>query len=296
LEEIKGYAQSCLSEIYMITGRLREAVEVGEQALASFETLGNSWWASAPTIASGTLGRLAQSAIYLGEWDLGLSYCKRALTHGANVNDLRLQVVGLYRTGSVHIQRGDIERGVRYCDKALALEPIPYDAAMAKVFRGYGQIKAGRLDEGIADLRQAITWFEQSRLSHVRLPAILRLAEGYLRRGEVAVARELIDDVLSNSRALGYRYLEGLAEHLMAQCLVFEAPAVAVKHVTGAHRIFEAIGARNDLAKALVTRAKLSQNDRVEARRLLSEAMAIFETLGTIDEPARARAALAALG
>jgi class 3 adenylate cyclase/tetratricopeptide (TPR) repeat protein len=295
LEEIKGYAQSCLSEIYMITGRLREAVEVGEQALASFETLGNSWWASAPTIASGTLGRLAQSAIYLGEWDLGLSYCKRALTHGASVNDLRLQVVGLYRTGSVHIQRGDIERGVHYCDEALALEPIPYDAAMAKVFRGYGQIKAGRLDEGIADLRQAITWFEQSRLSHVRLPAILRLAEGYLRRGEVAVARELIDDVLSNSRALGYRYLEGLAEHLMAQCLVFEAPAVAVKHVTGAHRIFEAIGARNDLAKALVTRAKLSQKDRVEARRLLSEAMAIFETLGTIDEPARVGAALAAL-
>ena len=295
LEEIKGYAQSCLSEIYMITGRLREAIEVGEQALASFETLDNSWWASAPTIASGTLGRLAQSAIYLGEWDLGLSYCKRALTHGASVNDLRLQVVGLYRTGSVHIQRGDIERGVHYCDEALALEPIPYDVAMAKVFRGYGQIKAGRLDEGIADLRQAITWFEQSRLSHVRLPATLRLAEGYLRRGDVAVARELIDDVLSNSRALGYRYLEGLAEHLMAQCLVFDAPAVAVKHVTGAHRIFEAIGARNDLAKALVTRAKLSQKDRVEARRLLSEAMAIFETLGTIDEPARVGAALAAL-
>ena len=68
-----------------------------------------------------------------------------------------------------------------------------------------------------------------------------------------------------------------------------------MKHVTGAHRIFEAIGARNDLAKALVTRAKLSQKDRVEARRLLSEAMAIFETLGTIDEPARVGAALAAL-
>jgi class 3 adenylate cyclase/tetratricopeptide (TPR) repeat protein len=73
LEEIKGYAESCLSEIYMITGRLREAIEVGEHALASFEILGNPWWASAPTIASGTLGRLAQSAIYLGEWDLGLS-------------------------------------------------------------------------------------------------------------------------------------------------------------------------------------------------------------------------------
>jgi class 3 adenylate cyclase/tetratricopeptide (TPR) repeat protein len=295
LEEIKGYAESCLSEIYMITGRFREAIELGEHALASFETLGNPWWASAPTIASGTLGRLAQSAIYLGEWDLGLSYCKRALTHGATVNDLRLQVVGLYRTGSVHIQRGDIERGVRYCDEALVLKPIPYDVAMAKVFRGYGQIKAGRLDEGIADLRQAITWFEQSHLSHVRLPATLRLAEGYLRRGEVATARELIHDVRSNSRANGYRYIEGLAEHLMAECLVLESPVVAMQHVTDAQRTFEAIDARNDLAKTLVTRAKLSQSNPVEARRLLKEAMAIFEELGTIDEPSRVSAALAAL-
>jgi class 3 adenylate cyclase/tetratricopeptide (TPR) repeat protein len=295
LEEIKGYAESCLSEIYMITGRLREAIEVGEHALASFETLGHPRWASAPTITTGTLARLAQSAVYLGEWDLGLSYCKRALTHGATVNDLRLQVVGLYRTGSVHIQRGDIERGVRYCEEALALKPIPYDVAMAKVFRGYGQIKAGRLDEGIADLREAIAWFEQSHLSHVRLPATLRLAEGDLRRGEVAAARELIDDVLSNSRAIGYRYLEGLAEHLMAECLAAESAAAATEHVDTAQRIFEAIGARNDLAKTLVTRAKLSQSNPVEARRLLNEAMAIFEALGTMDEPGRVSAALAAL-
>jgi tetratricopeptide (TPR) repeat protein len=211
------------------------------------------------------------------------------------VNDLRLQVVGLYRTGSVHIQRGDIERGVRYCDEALALKPIPYDVAMAKVFRGYGQIKAGRLDEGIADLRQAITWFEQSHLSHVRLPATLRLAEGYLRRGEVAAARELIDDVLSNSRAIGYRYLEGLAEHLIAECLALESPVLAMQQVTDAQRIFEATEARNDLAKALVTRAKLSQSNPVEARRLLNEAMGILEALGTIDEPARVSKALAAL-
>jgi hypothetical protein len=127
------------------------------------------------------------------------------------------------------------------------------------------------------------------------LPATLRLAEGYLRRGEVAAARELIHDVRSNSRANGYRYIEGLAEHLMAECLVLESPVVAMQHVTDAQRTFEAIDARNDLAKTLVTRAKLSQSNPVEARRLLKEAMAIFEELGTIDEPSRVSAALAAL-
>ncbi len=213
------------------------------------------------------------------------------------LNDLRLKVVGLYRTGSAYIQQGDIERGLRYCDEALALKPIPYDVAMAKVFRGYGQIKAGRLDTGVAELGEAIAWLERSRLSHVRMAPALRLAEGYLRRGEYAAARALIDDVLSSSRVAGYRYLEGLGDWLMAECLAADSPAAAMQHVTEAQRIFEAIDARNDLAKTLITRAKLCQSSSnvAAARALLEEAGGIFDTLGTLDEPARVRAALTAL-
>jgi tetratricopeptide (TPR) repeat protein len=213
------------------------------------------------------------------------------------LNDLRLKVVALYRTGSAYIQQGDIERGLRCCDEALALKPIPYDVAMAKLFRGYGQIKAGLLDGGIAELDEAIAWFESSNLRHVRLMAALRLAEGYLRQGELASARELSEDVLIRSRATGYRYLEGLANRLLAECLAADSPALAMQHATDAQRILKAIDAQNDLAKTLVTRGKLHQLDGnfVEARALLEEAGAIFETLGTLDEPARVKLALAAL-
>src|SRR6202011_207617 len=131
--------------------------------------------------------------------------------------------------------------------------------AMAKVFRGYGQIKAGRFDTGIADLGEAIAWLEQSGLSHVRLAPTLRLAEGYLGRGEATAARAAVDDVLSRSRATGYRYLEGLADRLMGECLAEESPTIAMHHVADALRLFKAIDARNDLAKTLVTQAKLTQ-------------------------------------
>jgi tetratricopeptide (TPR) repeat protein len=227
------------------------------------------------------------------------------LAHAATLDDARLKVVGLYRIGAAHIHQGDIERGVRCCDEALSLNPLPYDVAMAKVFRGYGEIRAGRFDAGIADLTEAIAWFDRSRLHHVRVTPALRLAEGYLCRGELGTARPLIDDVLTTSRAKGYRYVEGLAHRLLAESLAQESTDAAAEHVTEAYRIFEAIDARNDLAKALVTRAKLSQSNRVEARRLLNEAMAIFEALneamaifealGTIDESGRVSAALAAL-
>ena len=166
---------------------------------------------------------------------------------------------------------------------------------MAKVFHGYGEIKAGRLDAGIAELTEAVSWFERSRLHHVRVTPALRLAEGHLSKGELATARALIDDVLTASREQGYRYVEGLAHRLLAECLAAESPVVAMQHVTEAQQIFETVGARNDLAKTLVTRSKLSPSNPSEARELLEEAAAVFKALGTLDEPARVEEALAAL-
>jgi hypothetical protein len=61
--------------------------------------------------------------------------------------------------------------------------------------------------------------------------------------------------------------------------------------------ILERIDARNDLARAMVTRAALRQTagDIAAARQLLDKASEIFQALGTVDEPARVEAARATL-
>ena len=138
LDEIGAIATSCLAQIYIFVGRLKEAVEAGERALEIFESRGNFWWASR------TFWHLSVAANGLGEWDASLDYCRRALDHGVALDDLRLKAVGWLRMGSAHIQRGDLPSGLECCDNALALAPIPYDAAMARAARGYAKIKAGR--------------------------------------------------------------------------------------------------------------------------------------------------------
>jgi tetratricopeptide (TPR) repeat protein len=290
-EDLEGFIYSCATQAYVVAGELRAAIEAGDRAATILEAQDNLWWASRTLLHTG------QAFIYLGEWEASLACCRRLLAHAATLGDARLKVVGLYRIGAAHIHQGDIDRGVRCCDEALSLSPLPYDVAMAKVFRGYGQIRAGRFDAGIADLTEAIAWFDQSRLHHVRVAPALRLAEGYLLRGDLGTARALIDNVLTTSRVKGYRYVEGLAHRLLAECLAQESPAVAAEHVDAAQRIFASTDARNDLAKALVTRAGLCQRSGNigEARGLLNEAAAIFGRLGTIDEPVRVKSALAAL-
>ena len=291
LAEIRAYAESALAQIYYIAARLREAIEVGERALNSFETLGNLWGAFR------TICQLQPAALMLGDWGASANYCRRALDHGATLKDVRIRVVGLWRTGATYIAQGEAERGLQYCEEALALEPLPYDVIMAKGIRGYGKVKAGLVDAGITDLAEAVAGFENSRLRYGYARYAVFLAEGHLRRDDRATARSLIDTVLEISRSTGYLHSEGVACWLTAECLAPEDAAAAEPYVENAMEILERIGARNDLARAMVTRAALRQaaGDLAKARELLEQAGGIFHELGTLDEPARVEAARAAL-
>ncbi|MBI2152419.1 MAG: sigma 54-interacting transcriptional regulator [Candidatus Rokubacteria bacterium] len=291
LDEIRALAESCLLQVYTVAGDLRGAVNAGERALAVFEARGNIWWACR------TLWNLSAAANALGEWERSLAYCRRALDHGQTVNDLRLRVVGWYRTGSARVQQGDLEPGLRCYDEALTLSPIPFDVAMIKAGRGYGLVKAGEVQAGTAELEEAVAWFDRSNLRYSRSSWALRLAEGCLKQGERARARGVLEEVLRATRQVGYRHLEGIAERLLGECLAPEDPSAAEGHLEEAVRILEGVDARNELARALVAQAdlRLAKGDPSGARQLLTRALAIFEALGTLDEPPLVRAALAAL-
>ena len=292
LDEIKAFAECCLTHVYAMAGDLRAAVEPGERALHAFEQQGNVWWACR------TLWGLSIALIYLGEWERSLGYCRRALEHGEAVNDRRIKVVSWWRTGWTHIHRGDPETGVRCCQEALDLSPSPVDAAMAKAAQGYGLIRLGQVQAGTAQLAEAVAWFEQSNLHLTRSSFGVWLGDSYLLQGERERARTILEAVLTTSRDLGYRHLEGIAHRLLGQALRAAESGPAARHLETAIRILEEVGARNEYAKALVAQAELrrAEGHSAEARRLLEEALAVFDALGTLDEPRRVRAGLAALG
>jgi len=290
-DDTRAFAECCLAQVYTVAGALKDALAAGERALAAFETRGNVWWACR------TLWHLSSAANALGEWEQSLEYCRRALDHGRVVNDLRLKVVGWWRTGSTHVQRGDPTAGLRCYEEALALSPIPFDAAMIGAGEGYGLIKAGQVGQGIAQLAKAVAWFDRSHLRYTRSSWALRLAEGHLRRGERGQARVILEEVLTTCRELGYRHLQGVAERLLGECLIPEDPVAASGHLEAASRTLEEVAARDEVARVLLGQAELRRavGDPDEARRLLKRALAHFESLGTLDEPPRVRAALAAL-
>ena len=291
MHELNAFAESCLAQVYMVAGMLDDGMQVGERALASFELMGNRWWAGR------TLWHLTAIANFIGDWERSLGYCRRGLEHGVALQDLRLKVVGWTRMGLAYIQQGNPERGIECCDAALALTPIPRDAAWARVVRGYGKIKSRDIDSGVAEMAEALAWFEGVHMRWTHIIGTVWLAEGHLRRGNRASARPLIDHVLQTSRATGYLQYEGRGCWLLGEYLSQEAPSSAEEYIRNAILIFERIGARNDLARAIFTHGMIRYGlGEVEnAKIILGEARAIFQELGTLDEIARVEGALAEL-
>jgi tetratricopeptide (TPR) repeat protein len=157
---------------------------------------------------------------------------------------------------------------------------------MIRAVRGYGLVKAGELGKGLAELDEAVAWFERSRLHYTRSLFALWLAEGHLALGQRADARAVLDTVLATTREKGYRHLEGVAERLQAEALG-PSDSEALAHLVRATSLLEQVGARNDLAKVLVVRAGFCRaaGDCAGARATLEQALAIFTALGTVDGP-----------
>ena len=280
VDDVRPFAECCLAHVLMAAGDLGGAIEMGERALAAFERRGNVWWACR------ALWALSPAANYVGDWERGIDYGRRALSHGQSVDDLRLKIVGWWRTGSTYIQRGDAEPGVRCCENALALSPAAFDTAMIRAVHGYGLVKAGEPSKGVEELEEAVAWFERSRLHYTRSLFALWLAEARLVLGQTPDARALLASVLDTTRDKGYRHLEGVAERLQAEAVGPSEPE-GLEHLERAARILQEVGAKNEVAKALVVRSGFCRaaGDYAGARAALEQALAIFMSLGTVDGP-----------
>ncbi|MBI3636203.1 MAG: hypothetical protein HY216_08320 [Candidatus Rokubacteria bacterium] len=238
-----------------------------------------------------------QAANCLGQWDRATAYGQKCVTYALATEDVRLRVVGWWRSAATQIYSGRPREGMDLLKNALSLTALPFDAAMVKAMQGIAEMKLGDVQSAVRDLSEAVQWFEQSHIHFTRAFWGVRLAEAHVAAGNEAAARTVAEDIRATSRQLGYAFMEGIAERVLGEVLSGEDPVAAAAHLQSSEEILGRIGARNELARTLTARGSLLQaaGDRGGARVLFERALAMFEELGTVDEPARVRAALAGL-
>jgi tetratricopeptide (TPR) repeat protein len=290
IEDIYAFSESCLAQVLSMSGELREAMEAGKRALSIFESGGNMWWCCR------TLWFLASAALALGQWRESVAFCERALEYGRAVSDSRLMAVAWLRLGAAHVHRGEWETGVDCCNQAEQLTHTAFDTAMLKVNRGYGLVRGGQHAVGIASIGEGLDWFRRAGLRYSQLIVEIRLAEAHLRAGDAAASVALSRETLASSRELGYRHVEGMALAILGAGLCGTDAEDAGRTLAAAADVLEEVGALNDLARVKVGQSRLAEaaGDRTGSANLLRSALRLFEALGTLDEAAAVRTALAA--
>jgi len=127
------------------------------------------------------------------------------------------------------------------------------------------------------------------------------LGDAHISAGEHEKARALIEDVREKADRCGARFAMGCARRLLAELSLLTNPEqqeepLAAPLFEESIDVLREIGAENEMGLALAGCGRLRRLGDVEsARVLLTEALRIFERLGTMHEPEDIARELAAL-
>ena len=293
LEEIHAFAESCLAQAYTVAGRLRR---------------GADRWRAGRADLRGAREHLVDVPDALDhEYDAQrhrrLGAKPRVLPAGPPVRPGRERPPAQGRRAGGAPARlisteGDAQTGLKCCEEALALSPIPFDAAQVRAAHGHGLIKAGDPAAGVAELTSAVRVVREIRPALPALgvrpvpgrwvPAAEREFGARARRGRGDCRDQSRGGLPPHRRRGGAAARRGARGRGSRRC--GPPPGGGDDHRRGG-RIKERDG--EDAARPGGAAAR--ERRRGAARALLERALAISEELGTVDDTLRARSALAAL-
>ncbi len=276
-------------------GDHEEALAIGAQALRATDEQFHLQY----RILAGFARTVALA--YMGRWFEAIAESDRALDDAERYDHDGSRVMIWSALAMTHAMRGDPTLAVDYGRKAVEKAPTPVERSIALIGLAHGLCLGTAPHEGIELLAPVLAMARAAGHRAIESFAVL-LGEGHLRNGNTATGRAILDDTVQFAQRFGSRYAEARAQRLLGELAADEnraqqEPPLAAPAFERALALFRAMRAENEVAltQAAYGRVLKEQECFAEARRRLTEALHTFERLGTLVQPERVRAELAAL-
>jgi tetratricopeptide (TPR) repeat protein len=233
---------------------------------------------------------------WLGRWDEAVEECQKALSVAEEFSDNSMISRTVWNLSMAYTSKGDLARAVEYGEQALQKAPTPMDKAWAQRGLGWALCRTGETNRGIELLTPVLPIFRVGFMAS-EIPTSCILGEGYWLAGEDDKARKTLEEGLEIAERCGARYYLGWAQRILGEIAMKNNPAQAAAYFEKSIAVLREIKAENELALAYAGYGRLQkqQGHIGQAREYLTNALEIFERLGTLIEPDKVREQLAKL-
>jgi len=297
LSELAGDAEAArnafnaLQLSYLFRGDLEQAVALKEEALRQWDKRVTPRRTISPLTHASTAYSL------LGRWEEALSEAQKALSIAQDYSDDSSISYSLSMISLSFTYRGDIDRALEYGEQAAQKAPTPLDRVMSQAALGLATLRTDEPEKGIERLAPLVQWFKAQRHVSFEIMFLSMLAQGYLLAGDADKAKQTAQEAVELAERCGARWQLAFCFRLLGEIALKTYPTAAAPHFDKAISIFQEIKAENQLALAYsgLGRYHKQQGNIKQAREYLTQALEIFERLGTLLEPDKVREELADL-
>ncbi len=200
------------------------------------------------------------------------------------------------------LHKGDLARAIDYAELGIEQAPTPFDKMWAQATLACALCRAGNPSQCVEILSEVISAFRAGRFVSMEMFFTLFLGEGYWLVGEYDKATQTFEECLEIAERCGMKFFKGSAHRLLGEMALTTGPTrlrepLAASHFEKSIAVLREIQAENELALAYAGYGRLhkQQGDVTQARAYLTQALEIFERLGTLGEPKKVQQTLAAL-
>jgi class 3 adenylate cyclase/tetratricopeptide (TPR) repeat protein len=234
---------------------------------------------------------------WMGRWDEAVEEAEKALDAAEGFSDNRLGSFAAWSISLAYSWKGDLEKAVRFAELSVEKAPTPADRTLSEGYLGWAWCRAGLLDKGVELLIPVVEACRAVGFAVFEYSSAAYLGEGYLLAEQYEKARETLRDFLQLATTSGAKWIVGWSYHLLGEVALKTDLEGAQPHFEQAISIFREIKAENFLALAYSGMGRLHKlrGEFAEARRYFTDALEIFERLGTLIEPDKVRKELADL-
>jgi tetratricopeptide (TPR) repeat protein len=229
----------------------------------------------------------------LGYWDKAQEECFQLMEVAEKFSDNSIIASAANGLCYAYIYQKDSAKAIKYGELAVKKAITPGDKIWAECLLASVWCRTGEIQKGIEYLSNAIPLIRAVQFLPCGFFSMF-LGEGYFLNGEYEKAKKVFEEYLQIIDGRDMKWETGIVHYFLGEIAMKTEPKRAPNHFDTSIAQFKKIKAKNDLALAYAGYGRYHKHigEMAKAYEYLTQALDIFERLGTLIEPEKVKAEL----